>query len=68
MLQGVLQTKEDQNRAISGDVIAVEVLPEAAWLTQRVSLMNAMKKAVSGTPSPPDNLLTSPGIAGMPAG
>jgi len=44
----IAQSKVDQNRAVTGDVVAVELLPEAAWLTQRVALMGAVKKAVSG--------------------
>ncbi len=49
-IQSALQDKVDQNRAVSGDVIAVELLPEASWLTQRVTLMNAVKKSMAGMP------------------
>ena len=29
----VIQTRQNQNRALNGDIVAVEILPKSAWIS-----------------------------------
>ena len=46
----VLQGLENQNRAVPGDLVAIQILPQSQWLTQRVNIMSAVKKLQPGWP------------------
>lgn len=42
------QGLDNQNRAITGDAVAVEILPQAEWLSQRVTILRGVKMANQG--------------------